>query len=260
MSYDPLGERPKIEMAREAVRLAARALDEGDQIGVLAFDDRQDWLVPIQVVVGEIDRRRIDAAIAGLTTDGGTELLPALTVGLDALRAVEAEVRHVVVLSDGKSRTGTREDYRRLVAGAAEAGITVSTIAIGGDADAELLAFLAELGGGRYHVAATAEEIPTLTVEEAELVVDPGTPSAATPAAFAPTHRIGSSGSVNLRPEPSKSNTPIRALPPETPLQYLNEDAPTEDPTADGRRWMRFRTAGGDEGWVREVDVEPYRP
>ena len=182
MSYDPLGGEAKIDMAKEAVRLAARSLDEGDLIGVLAFNDRQEWLVPMQVVVDEVDRRRIDAAIGTLTADGGTELLPALTAGLDAIRAVDADVRHVVVLSDGKSRTGTRDDYRQLLDQRMPGDATLSTIAIGEDADTDLLSFLAEHGGGRYHVAATAEEIPTLTVEETGLAIDPGTPRAVAPA------------------------------------------------------------------------------
>jgi hypothetical protein len=77
--------------------------------------------------------------------------------------------------------------------------------------------------------------------------------------AFEPTHQIAAAGPVNLRPDPSVNNTPIIALPPETPLQYLDEDAPTTD-TADGARWMRFRTEDGQEGWVREIDTGPYQP
>lgn len=76
---------------------------------------------------------------------------------------------------------------------------------------------------------------------------------------FEPTHQISAGGPVNLRPEPSVNNTPIVALPPATALQYLDEDAPTTD-TADGARWMRFRTEDGREGWVREIDTGPYQP
>jgi SH3-like domain-containing protein len=64
---------------------------------------------------------------------------------------------------------------------------------------------------------------------------------------------------VNFRAGPSTTDAIIVALPPETPLQYLNEDAPTTNP-ADGDRWMRFRNEAGDEGWIREIDTEPYQP
>ena len=81
----------------------------------------------------------------------------------------------------------------------------------------------------------------------------------ATATTFQPTHQIGAAQSVNLRPEPSRNNTPIRALAPQTPLQFLDERAPAEIPD-DAPGWMRFRTAEGEEGWVREIDTAPYQP
>ena len=93
----------------------------------------------------------------------------------------------------------------------------------------------------------------------------PTQPSAAAPPVspaadeFEPTHQIGASQSVNFRAGPSTTDAIIVALPPETPLQYLNEDAPTTNPS-DGDRWLRFRTEAGDEGWIREIDTEPYQP
>ena len=47
-----------------------------------------------------------------LAADGGTELYPALQVGYDNLRNVHADVRHIILLSDGKSRSGTRRHVR----------------------------------------------------------------------------------------------------------------------------------------------------
>jgi Bacterial SH3 domain len=76
---------------------------------------------------------------------------------------------------------------------------------------------------------------------------------------FEPTHQIGAGQSVNFRSGPSTTDPIIIALPPDTPLQYLDEDAPTENPS-DGDRWMRFRNEAGDEGWIREIDTEPYQP
>ncbi len=168
MSYDPLGGEGKIELAKEAVRLAARALAEGDQVGVLVFNDRQEWVVPITTIGDEASRGEIDALIEGIDADGGTEILPALSVGLDAIRNVEADARHVVLLSDGKSRTGTRESYQALLEDVLGDRTTLSTIAIGEDADTDLLNFLADQGGGRYHFTERPEDIPRVTLEEAQ--------------------------------------------------------------------------------------------
>jgi Mg-chelatase subunit ChlD len=168
MSYDPLGGTGKIEMAKEAVRLAAGALAEGDQIGVLLFNDRQEWVVPMTAIEGEDDRRRIDQLVSGIESDGGTEILPALAAGLDAIRNVDADAKHVILLSDGKSRTGTRDSYLELLASSLGERTTLSTIAIGEDADTDLLNFLADQGGGRYHFTEQPEDIPRVTLEEAQ--------------------------------------------------------------------------------------------
>jgi Ca-activated chloride channel homolog len=167
MGYDPLGGKGKIEMAKEAARLAERALSDGDQIGLLVFNDRQEWVVPMTTIDGDASRSEIERKIAAIEPDGGTEILPALSVGIDAIRNAEADARHVVLLSDGKSRTGTRESYQRLLDDALADRMTLSTIAIGEDADTDLLNFLADEGGGRYHFTTKDEEIPQVTLEEA---------------------------------------------------------------------------------------------
>jgi hypothetical protein len=88
----------------------------------------------------------------------------------------------------------------------------------------------------------------------------PAAPTVAPPAdEFQPTHQIASGQSVNFRTGPSVADSVIIALPPATPLQYLDEDAPTSGPN-EGDRWMRFRTEDGQEGWVLEILTEPYQP
>lgn len=126
-----------------------------------------------------------------------------------------------------------------------------------------MVAPAAEFVGGETPPAPTAAqqpaEQPALQVES-QPTAAPAQEPAETPAAddFTPTHQIAASSSVNFRTGPSTSDPIIIALSPATPLQYLGEDAPTTDPN-DGNRWMKFRTENGDEGWVREIDTEPYQ-
>jgi hypothetical protein len=79
---------------------------------------------------------------------------------------------------------------------------------------------------------------------------------------FTPDFQTSSEFSINLRSEPSRDGgdaTIIITLPPETPLQFTGTDEPTTDPE-DGDRWMLFRTEDGEEGWMREIDVNEYEP
>jgi hypothetical protein len=110
----------------------------------------------------------------------------------------------------------------------------------------------------------TAAPPPTAApTTEAQIAPSEGNVAAPTPAAttqtFAPTHQIRSDVSVNFRAGPSTGDSIIIALSPATPLQYLGEEAPTTNPS-DGDRWMKFRNETGQEGWVREIDTEPYQP
>lgn len=93
-----------------------------------------------------------------------------------------------------------------------------------------------------------ADSQPTPAVAEEPTVA----PAAA---AFEPTHQIGANTSVNFRTGPSTSDAVIVALSPATPLQFLDEEVPTN-----GGLWMKFRSENGDEGWVLEELAVPYQP
>jgi Mg-chelatase subunit ChlD len=168
MAYDPLQTSSKIDMAKEAVRLAGDALSDGDEIGILVFNDKQHWVVEMTVINGSQDRERISARIDTISADGGTEIYPALDVGFAEISQSDADVRHIVLLSDGKSSTGTRESYDKLISEIRDSNTTLSTIAIGDDADTDLLQFLAEQGNGNYHPTERPEDIPLLTLAEAQ--------------------------------------------------------------------------------------------
>ena len=101
---------------------------------------------------------------------------------------------------------------------------------------------------------------PTAPVSEVQTVATQPAPTvAASTDTFEPTHQVSSAQSVNFRTGPSVSDSVIVALPPATPLQYLEEDAPATGPN-EGDRWMRFKTEDGQEGWVLEILTVPYQP
>jgi Mg-chelatase subunit ChlD len=170
MSYDPLGGTTKIEMEKEALRQAIGMLADGDEVGILVFNDRQTWAVRMTTIDGRASRDRIDAAIGGISADGGTEIYSALSVGFDAIAKSDADVRHVLLLSDGKSRTGSIDSYRQLVEDGVAGGITLSTVAIGDDADTALLSLLATIGNGRSYTATRTADIPVATAQDVAFV------------------------------------------------------------------------------------------
>ena len=159
----------KFDMAKEAAILATESLRNNDRIGVLSFDTQQQWAVEFQQVGTGLSVSQIQEQISQIALGGGTDILGALQVGLSELETQPGQVRHAVLLTDGRSFTTSRTAYQRLIEQARAQNITLSSIAIGDDADTELLQLLAEQGAGRYHFASRPEDIPRLTLLESEI-------------------------------------------------------------------------------------------
>jgi uncharacterized membrane protein len=159
----------KLDMAKEAAILSTEMLQSDDHIGILAFDTGQSWTVPFQQVGQGLTLKQIQDTIVLLGVGGGTDIYGALNIGLTELMRQQASVRHAVILTDGRSFTDDRAAYRGVVDMARSADVTLSTIAIGVDADTELLNELAQWGNGRYYFADQPEDIPRLTLQESEI-------------------------------------------------------------------------------------------
>lgn len=79
-------------------------------------------------------------------------------------------VRHVIVLSDGVT---VDADFEGLTRTMAAEGITVSAIALGEDADQDLMQRIAEWGGGRYYYSVDPYAVPSIFATEARIVTRP---------------------------------------------------------------------------------------
>lgn len=160
-SFGP--EVAKVELAKEAAQSVIDLLAERDLIGVIAFDQQPHWLVrPTEAR----RREQILAQVSRISAGGGTNLYPALQDAYRALQRVEAKVRHVIVLSDGQTDPG---DFERLVTRMARDRITVSSVAIGGDADQEIMRDVAGWGHGRFYYTKDLYTIPQIVTAEAVL-------------------------------------------------------------------------------------------
>ncbi|MCX7683566.1 MAG: VWA domain-containing protein [Anaerolineae bacterium] len=116
---------PKIDIAKDAMMQAAAALGPLDYLGVVAFDSAARWALPLQQLPDPAD---LQAAIGGIRADGQTNIWAGLEQAEQALLAVDAQVKHIVLLTDGWSRSG---DYATLTARLAKEGITLSVVAAG---------------------------------------------------------------------------------------------------------------------------------
>jgi uncharacterized membrane protein len=154
-----------MQMAQQAAVLAARSLDDRDQIGVLSFNNRFEWLLEMGVV-GQYSRATIEERIARLEPQGGTEIFAALSEGARAMLATRADLRHIILFTDGQSGPA---NYEQLTAGLRQEKIGLSTIGLGPEADTQLLASLAKLGEGRYYFTERTPELPRIMAREVNI-------------------------------------------------------------------------------------------
>lgn len=154
----------KMELAKEAAIRATELLSEQDQLGVISFDDTPRWVVPMGFLE---DPATVQAQIGSIAPGGGTAIFPALETAYNDIVTREAKVRHILLLTDGLSSGG---DYDRLTALMQANNITLSTIAVGSDADFALMQRLASLGKGRYFEGNDPFEVPQMIVKDTQEV------------------------------------------------------------------------------------------
>ena len=158
-----------MELSKAAAEAAANTLAPAQMLGVLTFNSASNWDVPLGHV--RDSRPALHDAIARITASGPTAIYPALAEAYGALAGIRARARHVVLLSDGQSDP---QGFEALVRRMAAARITVSTVALGPEADAMLLRNLAAWGGGRSYIVQDAQQIPEIFVKEAQNAATPG--------------------------------------------------------------------------------------
>ncbi|THB76491.1 MAG: VWA domain-containing protein [Desulfobacteraceae bacterium] len=146
----------KLEAAKIASFSAVEMLNPLDRIGILAFDTEYQWVVPVMPAE---DRQAIANALSRLNELGGTDLYPALSHAFETLKAVDAQKKHVIILSDGKTQAA---DFQALVTEMQQENISISTVAVGEGSDRKLMRRIAHWGHGRTYYTDDADQIPRI--------------------------------------------------------------------------------------------------
>lgn len=164
MSGVDAGGTAKIDIAKEAIIQAMELLSDRDYVAVYGFDSAsQEVVKPTKLS----ERDSIIDEVASLRAGGGTDLFVGLDDAIDAAASTNAAIKHVIVLSDGQTAPG---DFQGILGKAREKNVTVSAVAIGGDADAFTMRRIAEAGNGRVYVTPNADAVPRIFTRETILV------------------------------------------------------------------------------------------
>lgn len=160
----------KIDLLKEAVAQAVEVMRPQDLVAAVAFDRDPHWLVePAPVEEAEEDLYR---ELKGLTPSGGTDLYPAVEQALAALAPVEARLKHILLVSDGRTVREGR-DFSLLYEEVAASGVGLTAIAVGRAPDTEVLSGLARAAGGSLLLLPDIRELPQVLIRETQRAVRP---------------------------------------------------------------------------------------
>jgi uncharacterized membrane protein len=153
----------KLDLAKEAAHLVVDLLDERNEVGVQSWDTEFIWDVAVR---SARDKSAVHHAIATIKAGGGTDGYPALKESYAILFERPALLKHVIFLSDGQM---TRGDFQGLLRRMSKDKITVSSVAIGKDADLQLMVDIAKWGRGRFYYTEDSGTIPRIFTLETQL-------------------------------------------------------------------------------------------
>jgi Mg-chelatase subunit ChlD len=158
----------KLALAKAAAMASVDLLGPTDYVTVVAFDFVAFPVVPI---VRKEDSQTIKSRIDALGADGGTNIRPAIEMAHDQLmHATDAGIRHMVIMTDGRTEGS---NYIERIEELRKEKITVSTVALGADADFLLLQNMARAGHGRYYNAKTPKALPRIFQQETRVIARP---------------------------------------------------------------------------------------
>jgi uncharacterized membrane protein len=169
MGWPALGStRTKQEIANESAALAITRMERTDLVGLIAFSNRPMTIIPLGA---NTDPLRSAARAREMIAEGGTNIGPALDEAKRQLQACDAKIKHIVLLSDGRSQS--RHTLPAKADAIKGAGIRLSTIGVGDDADDEMMEEMARRGDGVYYKVLNADRLPSTFLSAIRVVRSP---------------------------------------------------------------------------------------
>ncbi len=155
----------KIVLAREAAARSVELLRDDDTFGFIAFDDQVWDVIPVSKLE---DKAATIEKILSVSVAGGTDIYPGMKKAYEDLAELDLQRKHIILLTDGQSDMPA--GYEKIIEEGKSNNITMSTVAIGSDADQMLLGTLAEIGMGRFYDVVDESTVPAILSRETSMM------------------------------------------------------------------------------------------
>lgn len=147
-----MGDRGKIEYAKEAAKQIIARLGKDDRLGVVAYSTDVEILYPIQFLR---DKEVASSVVSSLYPTNSTNLSGGLIAGIGQVESLKRDgyINRVILLSDGLANVGITDigDLSRVASRASGKGIHVTAMGLGVSYDEDLMMNIAEYGAGNYY-------------------------------------------------------------------------------------------------------------
>jgi Ca-activated chloride channel homolog len=154
---------PRMDMVKSSALKLLQQLRPQDHISVVAFSDRAEVIIP---PTRASNLNKSDHRISLLQTNGGTEILQGLRLGMQQIRQSNPDfIRHLVLLTDGHTY-GDEEGCLNLAREAAEEGITITVLGIGHEWNDNLMDRIASISGGNSTLISGTRELDNFVVQK----------------------------------------------------------------------------------------------
>src|SRR6266850_3034532 len=152
------------QVARDCAQGVLAALGPGDEMGVVLWDGTEHWLFPLQKVG---NKGSLGQQIAGMNQGDLGSFQNILDMSQQALKKSTANLKHIIVFSDGDPGPPTPELMQSIVSDR----ITVSTILISGHVGPDNMIWIAEHGKGRFYNVTSPNDLPQIFIKETAVIL-----------------------------------------------------------------------------------------
>ena len=152
------------QWARDTAFAALQALGPQDEMGIVLWDGNNRWLFELQKVG---DKASLGRMIAGMNPGDMGDFAAPVVMAHKALKESHANLKHMVVFSDGDPNAPSPEQMQAIVGDR----ITVSTVMIGGHVMADRMLWMADVGNGRFYDVRSPDELPQIFVKETAVIL-----------------------------------------------------------------------------------------
>ncbi|MBR7165571.1 MAG: VWA domain-containing protein [Clostridia bacterium] len=149
-----------ISIAKQGAIKCVEYMTDNDMIGLISFHSQATVRSPM-IQANARNKAEVTRLISELTTDQRTAYKEPLILAKQELEKCDADIKHVIFLSDGQPKD---DGYFEVAREIASAGITLSSIGL--DFDSDILEHLSGIGGGRYYYVDNAANLPNIMLSE----------------------------------------------------------------------------------------------